>query len=73
MQGFNTTTQNLGSTGIVGYFGNGHSGIFQGLGGAAAADDVKFKGIYKLAGKFDDAGFVGNAEEGEGHDGMWGE
>jgi hypothetical protein len=55
----------FGEAGVVGDIGHRQAGITQQLGGAAGGQQLDAEGG-QLAGKFDDAGLVGDADAGLG-------
>ena len=63
MQGFHATIEHLWKTGVVSYFGDGKSSFAQELGCAASGQQLNAK-LVQLACEFEDAGFVGDGEEG---------
>jgi hypothetical protein len=65
VQGLDAAVEHFGEAGVVGDVGHRQAGFAQGLGGAAGGQQLDAEGG-QLAGEFDDAGFVGDAEQGLG-------
>ena len=71
MQGLDPPVEHFRKAGVVADLGHGQAGILQQLGGAAGGQEATPR-LAQLARKFDDAGLVGNADQGlfDGHHGM---
>ena len=61
VQGFHPAVEHFGKAGVVGHVDHGEASIADGFGGAAGGQQFDALGG-KRAGKFDEAGFVGNRE-----------
>jgi len=71
MQRLHAAVEHLGKTGDVGNVGDGEPGVAQRLRGAAGGDEFITGGNEGL-GEIDEAGFIGNGEEGAfGHGNEW--
>ena len=68
VQGLHAAVHHFRKAGVVGDFHHLDVGLAQQLGGAAGGQDLN-AGLRQVAGEFDHAGFVGNADEGSGDGG----
>ncbi|GAB2895236.1 hypothetical protein GCM10027046_25480 [Uliginosibacterium flavum] len=66
VQGLDATIEHFGEAGVVTHVGHIQTCIAQGFGGTAGGQEFDTKRS-KLAGKFDDAGFIGNTQKGLGN------
>ena len=63
VQGLHATVHHLREAGVVGDFHRGHAVVLEQLVGAAGGEDFHAEGL-EFAGEFEDAGLVGNADQG---------
>ncbi len=65
VQGLNSSVHHFREAGVVGYFGNGQTGVCQQAGGTAGGEQFN-AALGKRFGEFNDTGFVRHAEQGPG-------
>ena len=63
VQGLNSSVHHFREAGVVGYFGNGQTGVCQQAGGTAGGEQFN-AALGKRFGEFNDTGFVRHAEQG---------
>ncbi len=68
MQGFHSAIQHFRKTSVIAHFGDLHTGLGKQFGGAAGGKYSDAE-LLQAFGKFNDAGFVGNTDEGSFDDG----
>jgi hypothetical protein len=63
VQRLDAAVEHLGKAGVVGDLGDGQAGVGEQLGGAAGGQQLDAERVQR-AGEFDDAGLVGDGEQG---------